>query len=506
MNLYEVEESRAIIIPRDVTEANSAVKKYIIDKDTPVIGLDCEWKSRFASCPVALIQVATEEKSILFQICRFENKRRLPKLLSSILLDERIAKVGVGIEEDVRRILLQFLIPVRGWLDLRCLAVSKEFFPSLLVQQFQNFELKLSQDAPMSDSILKGKRSSFMPKLGLERLVADILHRSLPKLFKIQVLGNWEAFELPQDMKDYAAADAAASLDIFLGLDEARHCTLVNTDYNLRLLSVPSNDFSWRLVIEMPYIDGDVRQSCLDIISQNVLPQWRPILADHYKRSPSKKVKRSSKSHDRVSPSPLEKALNNQTPNYFQDSRLHKEANGTASGPSDHHLQLPEAIQPGFFQDVSFLPHNYQKDPPRYVPPPPPIVAINQNYRGPRHKKVKMSHKLSTTRSREFTLTRTIYNDSQEVNNSQSGSSDHYVQLRGPAEIMQPNFYQDVSFVPLSYQQPSPTFGLPPPPPGVPINQYHRDNVMFHPQFGLPALPQPQFLVQMPPLTPHSFT
>ncbi|XP_063684148.1 uncharacterized protein LOC134818489 [Bolinopsis microptera] len=356
-----------------------------------------------------------------------------------------------------------------------------------------------------------------MPKLGLEKLVADILHRSLPKLFKIQVLGNWEAFELSQDMKIYAAADAAASLDIFLGLDEARHCTLVNTNYNLRWLSVPSNDLTWRLVIEMPYIDGDVRQSCLDIISHKVLRQWRPILADHYKRYPSKKVKRSKKSHDRisVSPSPLEKALNNQIPNYLQDSQLHKEANSTHPSSSYHRLQLAKTMQPGFLQDVSFVPHNYQQDSPRYLPQPPSSVTINLNYRPPCHKKVKMSHKLSTARSRNVALTRTIYIDShdahlhKEANGSHPGSSDPHLQLRGPAEIMQPNLYQDVSFVPHSYQQPYPTFGLPPPPPGVPMSQYHRDNVMFHPQFGLPGLPQPQFLVQMPPeisFTPHSYT
>ena len=231
MESYDVEETRAIEIPRNDKEANLAIQKYIIDEDIHVVGLDCEWKTRLPNYKVAVMQVATQDYVILFQVCRFETEYRLPHLLSSILLDEGIAKVGVGIEEDVRRILLQFRIPVRSWLDLRCLAVRKDFFAQYLIQQLQNRELKWSS---LSEADLKSKRSCFMPRLSLEKLVEHILNRSLLK--SSQKFGDWEALQLPQKLQIYAAADAAASLDVFLGLDEERHHNLRDSDYNLEWL------------------------------------------------------------------------------------------------------------------------------------------------------------------------------------------------------------------------------------------------------------------------------
>ena len=278
MNLYDVEECRCIIIPRNDNEANAAVQRYIIDKDVYVLGLDCEWKTRHARCPVALIQIATEKHVLLFQVCRFENKSILPRQLATLLQDRSIVKVGVNIQEDIRRIRLKFGESVLGWVDLRCFAIENMLLGENLLMQLEEYELK--QIKKLTSSVdVKAKRANFMPKLGLETLVGSCLGKALPKSFASQVLGEWEASELTQELKLYAAADAASSLDIFYALD-----------IQIGHASKTSNDFqSWLSVLEKPYNHKQIRLSCLDLISQKA-PSWiQAILPDYYGRSYSKR-------------------------------------------------------------------------------------------------------------------------------------------------------------------------------------------------------------------------
>ena len=278
MNLYDVEECRCIIIPRNNNEANAAVQRYIIDKDIHVLGLDCEWKTRHARCPVALIQIATEKHVLLFQVCRFENKSILPRQLAKILRDRSIVKVGVNIQEDIRRIRLKFGESVLGWVDLRCFAIENMLLGENLLLQLEAYESK--QIKKLSSAVdVKAKRVNFMPKLGLETLVRNCLGKALPKSFASQVLGEWEASELTQELKLYAAADAASSLDIFYALD-----------IQIGPTSKTSNDFhSWLSVLEKPYNHKQIRLSCLDLIFE-IAPSWiQPILPDYYGRSYSKR-------------------------------------------------------------------------------------------------------------------------------------------------------------------------------------------------------------------------
>ena len=253
------------MVPEDDSQANLAVQKYIIDKKTKVVGLDCEWRSQNDRCyDVALIQVATEHHVILFQVCRFENEYCPPRKLADILQDKNVIKVGVGIKEDAIRIHSQFQmsIDVASWVDLRCFAIEYRLLVENLLKKLMDFELDLGKKT-LSPADIKSKRLGYEPKLGLESLVAYCLGKVLPKSGREQVMGCWEAPHLKRDLELYAAADAAASLDVFnVLLEKAASRAGVNARY-----------LSWSSVIKKPYDQKQVRLSYLELI-EKVAPDW----------------------------------------------------------------------------------------------------------------------------------------------------------------------------------------------------------------------------------------
>ena len=190
MVLYDVTKGRQIIVPKNNREANSAVQQFVTNEtsfNVQYLGLDCEWVStRSSDYHVAVIQIATRKHVILFQTCRFEIEDILPTLLSNVLKNKDYIKVGVNIEEDVRRIRLQFGDTVRNWMDLRCIAVQQRFgLGKQFLEEFKDFEGKLVKLNSAAD--VKTKRGSFMPKLGLETLVDFFLKKTLPKSKYLQV-------------------------------------------------------------------------------------------------------------------------------------------------------------------------------------------------------------------------------------------------------------------------------------------------------------------------------
>ena len=291
MVFYDVEKKRRIIVPINTSEVNSAVQSYIINRNVRFLGLDCEWVST-GKC-VALIQIATEEHVILIQAWRFQFS--LPERLSDVLKDKRVVKVGVNIEEDVRRIEDQFIFEnVTSWLDLRCLAIRDRFSLSEpIIQQFKNFEANLVNVE--SETEVKAKRGSFMPKLGLAALVEHFLRLTLPKSKSVQVWGDWEAVYLSRELKLYAAADAAASLDVCLQLKSA------DIDYLIRRIKAKEmlfkyppyyqhpDDFTWESLLEKPCNQHNIRLECLDRIAKLAPEMWQ-ILPDYHGRSNSRNV------------------------------------------------------------------------------------------------------------------------------------------------------------------------------------------------------------------------
>ena len=305
MEKYDVEERRLIVVPANEHEANNAVEKYIQRENVSVVGFDCEWNSRddfdrrdgFGygwdtrdkygrdyGFNVAVLQIATDECVILFQTTKFECPNTLPRRLRDVLLDRCIIKVGVGIEKDIERLESQFFYSIssetkiacfRGWLDLRCLLVTKVFYGQFLLEQYYGNERNICHLTPEKAN---EKRAGFMPKLGLETLAKNCLRKKLEKSEHVCFNSNWERKVLSDNQKLYAAADASASLEVFYALNTLnegwsfrrgnlfhgvfitikdlpgpRHCILPNA--------------KWKPVVEEKYHHTRIRLFCLNIIS-----------------------------------------------------------------------------------------------------------------------------------------------------------------------------------------------------------------------------------------------
>lgn len=82
-----------------------------------------------------------------------------------------------------------------------------------ILEQLRDYEKAIAKDDLEE---LKVLRDTFIPKLGIVRLVADFLHKSLPKLPVVQKFGNWESDLLSRKQIMYAASDAAAVFDVTL--------------------------------------------------------------------------------------------------------------------------------------------------------------------------------------------------------------------------------------------------------------------------------------------------
>ena len=261
MDAYDVHEGRSIIVPENELHLNSTIYDCIMKPGVSTIGLDCEWED---NGPVALIQIATEDHVILFQVCKFAIKGLLPDLLAYMLWSEHLIKVGVNIEEDAKRIQRTFRLPVRGWIDLRCYAIRSQLLGEYLLQQLKDFEFHHCRNDTSSASMRK-KRSNFMPKLGLDALAATCLGKSLIKNSSTQIYGRWNALYLSDDEIAYAAADAASSLDIFLKL-----CDQNGEQKNVDRYA------------EVSYDHIAMRMACLDLICSVSSSEVRFLLHQYY--------------------------------------------------------------------------------------------------------------------------------------------------------------------------------------------------------------------------------
>ncbi|XP_077243623.1 3'-5' exonuclease-like [Tasmannia lanceolata] len=90
-----------------------------------LIGLDIEWRPNFqrnVENPVALLQLCINNRCLIFQLIHADH---IPKTLFDFLLNPNFNFVGVGIEEDVEKLLLDYELKVEHFTDLRVL-VGKE--------------------------------------------------------------------------------------------------------------------------------------------------------------------------------------------------------------------------------------------------------------------------------------------------------------------------------------------------------------------------------------------
>ncbi|MDR2894419.1 MAG: 3'-5' exonuclease domain-containing protein 2 [Alistipes sp.] len=146
---------------------------------SPVVGFDTESRPSFQKGTVnriSLLQLSTERQCFLFRL----NKVRLDKAILKILESNDIIKVGLSVAGDIRELETLRRFDPRGFVDLQ----------------------KLAPQYGIAD-------------LSLVRIAAIVLGR---RISKAQRLSNWEAVQLTDAQKIYAATDAWICTEIYNAL------------------------------------------------------------------------------------------------------------------------------------------------------------------------------------------------------------------------------------------------------------------------------------------------
>lgn len=146
-----------------------------------VLGFDTETRPAFRKgekYPVSLLQLAGEDRVVLFQL----NQIGLPLELCKLLANPKIIKVGVGLNYD-----------------LRMLRELRDFTPQGFVDL-----------APLA-------RQRGINQGGLRGLAASVLGLRISKSARTS---NWDTKELSQQQIRYAATDAWISREIYLALNK----------------------------------------------------------------------------------------------------------------------------------------------------------------------------------------------------------------------------------------------------------------------------------------------
>ncbi|MCE1167477.1 MAG: 3'-5' exonuclease domain-containing protein 2 [Sphingobacteriia bacterium] len=165
-----------IITIEDHESAHLAIEK--IQQET-ILGFDTETRPSFKkgeTHSMALIQIATASQVFLFRITKVGYLPGLWKILS----DKNILKAGIGLENDIRDLSKIHPLKVANLIDLN------------------------SECAKLGFKVA-----------GVRKLSALILGI---KPSKTQQTSNWEAIELTQAQKNYAATDAWVCREITLRL------------------------------------------------------------------------------------------------------------------------------------------------------------------------------------------------------------------------------------------------------------------------------------------------
>jgi ribonuclease D len=142
----------------------------------PLLGFDTESRPAFQKGVVnriALLQLSTPTRCYLFRL----NKVRLDKAILKILESGRITKVGLSVAGDIRELETLRKFRPKGFVDLQ----------------------KLAPEHGITDQ-------------SLIKIAAITLGR---KISKAQRLSNWEAVQLTDAQKLYAATDAWACVEIY---------------------------------------------------------------------------------------------------------------------------------------------------------------------------------------------------------------------------------------------------------------------------------------------------
>jgi ribonuclease D len=145
----------------------------------PVLGFDTETKPSFKKgkvYPTSLIQISSLEQAWILRVSRIGYPTKLLEILSG----EIPLKIGLGLQDDLRRLRTDFQFEPKGFLDLQN-----------YVQAFR------------------------IDEKGLKKISGIVLNK---RISKSQQVSNWDADELSEAQLRYAATDAWICLTIYNSL------------------------------------------------------------------------------------------------------------------------------------------------------------------------------------------------------------------------------------------------------------------------------------------------
>jgi hypothetical protein len=187
-NLYDITLDSTFTIQTLLTSTPSIVDTWLLETlrlhpPCPVlVGLDIEWRPNFKrgqSNKTAVLQLCINDRCLVFQII---HSPFVPNSLLTFLANPNNKFVGVGIKEDLKKLLADYNISVVNFVDLRNLAAD--------VLNDQN-----------------------MSRTGIKSLALRVIGKSVEKPKRIS-MSRWDNPRLNADQVKYATIDAFVSFEI----------------------------------------------------------------------------------------------------------------------------------------------------------------------------------------------------------------------------------------------------------------------------------------------------
>jgi ribonuclease D len=147
-----------------VADENHADEVLTSLMDEPYLGFDTESKPSFTKgtiYPVSLIQVATSDTAYLFQLKKTGFSDKMVRFLSS----EDVKKIGVGLKNDLTKLLELRTFTPGGFIDLSKLALDKGIIQvgiRGLTARYMGFRLtKAAQKTNWAQTVLTAKQQLY---------------------------------------------------------------------------------------------------------------------------------------------------------------------------------------------------------------------------------------------------------------------------------------------------------------------------------------------------------
>ncbi|KAI3955308.1 hypothetical protein MKW92_004178 [Papaver armeniacum] len=174
------------IVDEWIKDVYESFTSKLEDGNNLIVGLDIEWvrlRQTSQRNKVAVLQLCLAHKCLIFQ---FLVKHEVPESLINFLNDERIIFVGSGIDQDARKL----------WVDYGLYVARSEDLAGLAEYKLGTNDLYQS---------------------GLQSLMWKVLRKNLPKP-KALTLSRWDFDFLSNEQVAYACLDAYASFKLGMKL------------------------------------------------------------------------------------------------------------------------------------------------------------------------------------------------------------------------------------------------------------------------------------------------